>query len=324
MHRVLSILLIAAGTAAADQPPAAAGEDATPAFRTNSELVLVDVSVIDKKTRTSISELSRDQIQIFEDGAAQEIRSFTRDETPLSVVLLFDLTASSRPVLARFATTASQALSHLKPRDEVAVMTYASRAFMVEGFTTDRARTAAAIQRAPQSPVGGGALFNEAVYQAAAQLRQSAAPASRRVIVWFTDNMPNIGDKKAHTEMEAIQILHEEGITVAPLLLKSWMSHLIAPGIEIAASAHKNNPPGDATKYAEISGGMAIKTDARNAEARLADMIDHLRARYTVGYRPSGTKPAGTFCRIRVTLTSGAALRPADWIVLAAAGYYRK
>lgn len=284
----------------------------------------MDVAVLNKKTRTPIPELTRDQIQIFEDGEFQQIRSFSRDETPLSLVLLFDVTASSRPVLARFAKTANQALNHLKPQDEVAVMTYTQRTFLVDGFTTDRSRTAAAIVRAPRTPVGGGALFNEAVWQASDRLRQSAAPANRRVIVWFTDNLPNLGDKKAHTESDAIRILREEGITVEPLLLKSWMSRLIAPGVDMAAAAHKNDPPGDATKYAELSGGMAIKTDRNSAEARLADMIDHLRARYTVGYRPLATKPAGTFCRLRVALTAGGSLRPADWTVLTAAGYYRK
>jgi VWFA-related protein len=296
----------------------------TPTFHADAELVLVDVTVIDKKTRTAIPELNHDQIQIFEDGAAQPIRSFSRDETPLSVVLLLDLTASSRPVLAHFAKTANQALNHLKPQDEVAVITYAARIFVVDGFTTDRSRTEAAIRRAPRSPVGGGALFNEAVYQASAQLRQSAAPVNRRVIVWFTDNMANAGDKKAHTEADALRILHEEGITVAPLLLKSWMSKLIAPGIEIQAATHRNNSPGDANKYAELSGGMVIKTNTDNAEARLAEMIDHLRSRYTIGYRPSETKPAGTFYRIRVSLTPGTALRTTDWTVLAPAGYYRK
>jgi VWFA-related protein len=308
--------------------PAIAGQvfpsPEAPTFRADSELVLVDVTVINKKTRTAIPQLSRDQIQIFEDGVAQQIRSFSRDETPLSLVLLFDLTASSRPVLARFATTARQALNHLKARDEVAVMTYAARTFLVDSFTTDRSRTEGAIQRAPKSPAGGGAFFNEAVYQAAAQLRQSATPTNRRVIVWFTDNLPNIGDKKVHTEAEAVRILHEEGITVAPLLLKSWMSRLIAPGIEMQAASHKNDPAGDANKYAELSGGIAIKTDANNAEARLADMIDHLRARYTIGYRPSDPKPAGAFCRLRATLTPAGSARPAEWTVLAPSGYYRK
>ena len=62
----------------------------------------------------------------------------------------------------------------------------------------------------------------------------------------------------------------------------------------------------------------------RNVEERLAEDIDDLRARYTIGYRPSAEKPAGTFCCVKVSLAPAAPLRPQEWRVLARAGYYRR
>jgi hypothetical protein len=62
----------------------------------------------------------------------------------------------------------------------------------------------------------------------------------------------------------------------------------------------------------------------KQAGQRLAELIDELRARYTIGYRPAQSKPAGTFCKLRVELAPQGALRPKEWTVLARQGYYRK
>lgn len=45
-----------------------AGQDGTPLFKTTSELVLLDVQVIQKKTATSTSTLRKEDLQVFEDG----------------------------------------------------------------------------------------------------------------------------------------------------------------------------------------------------------------------------------------------------------------
>jgi hypothetical protein len=89
------------------------------------------------------------------------------------------------------------------------------------------------------------------------------------------------------------------------------------------ASARKLNPAGDVYKYAELTGGIAMRTGSR-VQDRLVDMITDLRSRYTIGYMPSEAKPAGTFCNVRVQLSPDAPLREREWVVLFRAGYYRK
>jgi hypothetical protein len=86
----------------------------------------------------------------------------------------------------------------------------------------------------------------------------------------------------------------------------------------------KSFPPGDARKYAELTGGQAVGLRGKRPEERLAQLIDELRARYTIGYRPSDPQPAGTFRKIRVELVPSGTLRPKEWIVVARQGYYRK
>ncbi|HWF48387.1 MAG TPA: VWA domain-containing protein [Bryobacteraceae bacterium] len=316
---VLGLLLAALPVRAQDQ---------TPVFRATSELVLVDVQVLHTKTREPAPLLQAGDFQVSEEGVSQRILQFSRDEFPLSAVLLFDLTDSVRGVLKRLAEGATTALEHFKANDEVAVMVYSGHATVVDGFTTDRARTVRAIAKAATMKSDEPAYFNEAVYQAAAELRHAATPANRRVIIWLTDNLPNVPYRKqdaAHTEVEAFRALHEEGVVVAPILMKSSLWAVLGPILQATEGPYKKSfPPGDARKYAELTGGQAVGLRGKRPEERLAQLIDELRARYTIGYRPSDPQPAGTFRKIRVELVPSGTLRPKEWIVVAREGYYRK
>jgi VWFA-related protein len=314
------------------------GQDGTPVFRATSELVLLDVQMIHNKTNTATGQLEGKDFELFEDGAPQKISFFGRDQLPLSMVLLFDLTESVRGVLHRLAAGAHVALDHLKPEDEVAVMVYAASAHLIDSFTRDHARTAAAIARAADMKSDDAAFFNEAIYQAASQLENSANPSSRRVILWLTDNLPNVptgfnmrhndkglGGAAPHTGKEAIRKLHESGTVVMPLLLKDQLGAIWAELVMSAERPYrKQYPPGDAHKYTELTGGFAAAMRGHGVEERLAEIIDDLRGRYTIGYRPTEEKPPGRFCRVKVVLAPGAPLRPQEWKVLARDGYYRR
>jgi len=313
----------------------AVAQDGTPIFRTTSELVLLDVQVIHKKTNTSTAALERKDLQVFEDGKPQEIAFFSRDELPLSIVMLFDMTATSQAVLKRLAAGARSALTRFKPADEVAVMVYAAHGRVLDGFTTDRERTVAAIERASRENEPGGAFFNEAVWEGAELLRSSSTPSGRRVVIWLTDNLPNVATRRTdssggesrtvHTEIEAFRSLHESGAVVTPLLLRSAVALAWAgPFLALEAPLRHSHPPGDAHKYAELTGGQAIGLGGKRVEERLGELIDDLRSRYTIGYRPTDEKPAETFCKVQVSLGPESSLRPGEWKVLARAGYYRK
>jgi VWFA-related protein len=304
-------------------------QDQPALFRATSELVLVDVQVLHTKTRAPAATLHAGDFQISEEGVPQHIIHFSRDEFPLSVVLLFDLTDSVRTELKRLAEGATTALEHFKAADEVAVMVYAGHASLVDGFTTDRACTQQAIEKAARMKSGEPAYFNEAVYQAAVELRRASNPANRRVIIWLTDNLPNVPSNKkyaTHTEVEALRALHEEAAVVAPILLRSPLWVVLGPMVRAAeAPQEKSFPPGDARRYAELTGGQAVGLRGRQPEERLAQLIDELRARYTIGYHPSDPQPAGTFRKIQVVdLVPSQTLPPKEWTVLARQGYYRK
>jgi VWFA-related protein len=164
----------------------AAGRQDDAVFRSTTDLVLLDVQVVHNKTHVAAGELQAQDLLVFEDGAPQKIRFFGRDQLPLSVLFLFDLTRSDRAVLHRFAEGAQAAIERLKPEDECAVAVYGAAAQLLDPFTRDRARTAAAIVRAGALSSNEAAFFNQAVFQSAAYLQHSASPRSRRILLFRT------------------------------------------------------------------------------------------------------------------------------------------
>lgn len=307
------------------------------AYRMNVRLVMVDAQVVDKKTHQIVSSLKPDDLEIYEDGVRQKVSTFSQDELPLSVVLLFDLTDSVRPVLKPLAEGARKALEHLKPEDEVAVMVYAAAAHVIQDFTTDRELAAAAIAKASRMESGEAAFFNEAIFQAAGHLQKSAAANRRRVIIWLTDDVPNIpsdevkarygrelGKASLHTEKQAMEELFRTGTVVCTLLKKSEISDSEDSRRDASKIIGRMlYPPGEAAKYAKVSGGQVVESSTKKLPGRLAELIDDIRLRYSLGYHPSVARPRGQFCAIKVKLTPEAGRSYRDAVVEARQGYYR-
>lgn len=309
-------------------------------YRVNARLVTVDAQVREKKDGHAVTGLTPRDFEIFEDKVPQQISSFSQDELPLSVVLLFDLTDSVRPVLKPLADGALDALQHLKPQDEVAVMTYSATAQLLEDFTTDRSRTVDAIKRASHMQSSEAAFFNEGMFQAAARLAKSGRRSNRRVIIWLTDDIPNypsdeirrrygrsLGKAKLHSEKEATEELWRTGTVVCTLLQTSQISdNEFSLRMSKAGETMLNKmlyPPGDVHKYAQATGGQVVEGSSRRIDQRLASLIDDIRMRYTLAYHPAGEKPKGKFCAIEVKLAPGTKKAHQDAVVEARAGYYR-
>lgn len=56
---------------------------------------------------------------------------------------------------------------------------------------------------------------------------------------------------------------------------------------------------------------------------KLAELIDHIRTRYSLLYRPSVEQPHGKFCKIKLTVTPKVEKREGKLAVRTSAGYYR-
>jgi VWFA-related protein len=306
-------------------------------YRVDVHVVQVDAQVLNKKTRQVARALKKEDFELYEDNVRQQVSSFSQDTLPLSVVLLFDLTDSVRPVLSSLADGALEALQHLKPEDEVTVMVYAASAQVLQEATTDRTLAVAAIEKASRMESGEAAFFNEGIFQAAEQLARGKNSSSRRVIIWLTDNVPNIPSEDSvplryrkslngampHTQAAAVQHLLRTNTVVCSLVKQSDMSVSGESGLMSKPAERMLYPPGEVYKYASVTGGQVIEFKKKELKEKLALLIDDLRMRYTLAYHPSGLKPKGKYCAIKVKLTPETKKVVGNVTVEARQGYYR-
>jgi VWFA-related protein len=172
---LLVSLTLAATTAGQTAPPATA----PPVIRTNANLVLVDVVVTDKGK--PVQSLAANQFHILENGKEQHITIFEEHHATdaqqaskipampprtFSNIPRFALTSAVNVVLLDALNTPTpdqsyvrqemlQYVKHIPPGTRIAVFTLASRLRMIEGFTTDASRVAAAVASTgpQQSPI---------------------------------------------------------------------------------------------------------------------------------------------------------------------------
>src|SRR5438105_9058952 len=140
MHQAISLLtifVIALSSPAFQQAPQPA-PPGDQALRLRTDLVLVDVLPVQRKTSRVIANLQKDDFTIYEDGVKQAIAYFSRDTLPVSVILLVDRAGCVNPFNEQIRDATAKAINHLKPADEVAVITFSNNVKLYQPFTRAR------------------------------------------------------------------------------------------------------------------------------------------------------------------------------------------
>jgi VWFA-related protein len=132
-----------------------------------------------------MADLIKDDFELREDGVSQKIEVFSRDELPLNVALVLDLSDSIGPFLGPLRDAANTALATLKPEDEVALFTFSTEAELRVPFTNDKPQIA---QQINGFHAGGATNINDGIFVAAKYLL-SAPPKGRRVIILISDDV---------------------------------------------------------------------------------------------------------------------------------------
>ncbi len=141
MHRYLIVLvcLLLLGTAV--EVRAQVEDDP---ITVDTSVVRVNVGVVDPRGRP-ITSLSRGDFSIFEDGVQQDISRFELSAAPFSVVMLLDMSGSTKSFRQNIRLSAIRFLDALAPDDRVAVVEFYSKIRMLNDFTTNRATAAHSI-----------------------------------------------------------------------------------------------------------------------------------------------------------------------------------
>ena len=107
-------------------------------IRVDSQLVTLNMSVIDRNTNRGLVGLTKGDFKLFENGAQQEILQFDSSSAPFDLLLLIDLSGSTREVIKLIRAAALRFVDAARPSDRIGVISFAGQATIVSPLTLNR------------------------------------------------------------------------------------------------------------------------------------------------------------------------------------------
>ena len=312
----------------------AAAQDVDDVVRTETSLVQLNIGVVDKQGRP-ITSLTRNDFVVYEDGVKQSIQSFEPVDAPFSLVLMLDMSGSTVNFRQQLKLASQRFLDALAPEDRVAVVQFNAKVKLLAGFSTDRLKSAYAIEVAEGA---GETHFYEALKYALKELEKEGK--RRKAIVVLTDGLDTSlrnADRstltQARTNEEALATIDphsspdvksvlasadRQGVTIFPLALPSGDPKRLPiqtpniVGIYAAARARLQS-------LADRTGGRLNEIDRLQYMAQLyREVAANLRTLYTVAYQPQGDRVRGKWHEIKVEVV------PTELTVRTKPGYYAR
>jgi VWFA-related protein len=310
-------------------------QDEPDVVTTSTNLVILNVGVADQKGR-AITNLSQSDFNVYEDGVRQSVVSFEPSTAPFSLVLLLDMSGSTRNFRPTLKQSALRFIDALSPDDRVEVVIFSDQIKTLQGFTADRRKIAFAIEQAE----GRG---NTNLYKA---LRHSLAELSkegkrRKAIVVLTDGLDTEERKldgtataEAQTGDEAVATVKPDqsaalrsvldladrlGVTVYPLALPSADPKKMLPFTPQQSAIYSAARTRMQT-LADRTGGRLHEIQRLEDMGRLyAEVAAEMRTLYSLAYQSSNGRPRdGKWRAITIEVTR------ADAIARSRPGYYAR
>ena len=280
------------------------------AIRVNVNLVLLDATVKSKDGKI-LDKLKKEDFEVREDGSAQKLDVFSRDELPLDVALVLDLSDSIGPFLGPLRDAATVALAALKPNDEVALFTFSTDAELRTPLTTDKKKIADEINT---FEARGATNINDGIF-AAAEYLLKAPPNGRRVIILISDDVGTTAGGQGTRDIVT------EAIASDAVLYNLRIPGYNPPGTLFAASM----VPGlvNIHKVMDATGGELF--DVQNVaqlDTVFSALIERIKTRYTLGYYTMASAAEGKPHKLDVRLASSFGKKGKDYTILAKNGYY--
>ena len=279
-------------------------------IRVNVNLVLVDATVKNKAGQI-MGDLKQENFELREDGTPQKIEIFSRDEIPLDVALVLDLSDSIGPFLVPLRQAANIALSALKPEDQVALFTFSTEAQMSVPFTHDKSQIANMIGG---FQAGGATNINDAIFLPA-QYLLNAPQKDRRVIILISDDVGTSAGGQGTRDIVT------EAIASDAVVYNLKIPGYNPPETRMAAAM----TPGlvDIHKVVEQTGGEVFNVpDVAHLDEVFRALIQRIKTRYTLGYYTNASAALGKPHKIDVRLGPSFGKKGHDYTVLSRSAFY--
>lgn len=271
-------------------------------IRLDTDLVLVPVTVTDPMNRL-VTGLERNDFEVYDDSNQQKIASFSCDDAPVSIGIIFDLSGSMTSKLVRAKDAILSFIKTANPQDEFFVVGFNDRPALVEDFTgsvEDIEARMATLHAAHRT-----ALL-DAIYYGIVKMRQ--AKHERKALLVVSDGGDN---RSRYTEGEVKSLVRESDVEI-------FSMGIFDP---YAPTPEERMGPQLLQDISTATGGRMFRVDDIDELSDIAEKISNeLRNQYVIGYRPTDLERNGKWRKVRVKVNPPPGLPPLT--VYARSGYY--
>ncbi|MDQ1388312.1 MAG: Ca-activated chloride channel [Acidobacteriaceae bacterium] len=277
-------------------------ETHTRALKVAVDLVLVPVTITDPMNRL-VTGLDKENFQLFEGSSKEEIKSFSSEDAPVSLGVIFDSSGSMSSKMDRAKDAVVEFFKTANPQDEFFMITFSDAPEVVSDFTSS------------VDEIQGKLVFTvprkrtallDAIYMGVSKMRQ--AKFAKKALLIISDGGDN---HSRYTEGEIKALVKEADVMV----------YAIGIYDRYFPTEEERLGPALLGQIAELTGGRAFTVENPNDLADVATKIGvELRNQYVLGYRPTKVARDGKWRKIKVKLLPPKGLPPLR--VYARTGYY--
>jgi VWFA-related protein len=272
--------------------------------RVDTELVTLNVSVIDRGTNRGLKGLAESDFKLFEDGAQQQLAHFESASAPFNLVLLIDLSTSTQEKIGLIREAALHFVEAARPADRIGIITFANVPIVVSPLTSDRAALRQRIS-AIQQPKGSTKLYDSLAF-AMDEVLKDSKDSRRNAIVLMSDGLdstlPNVDGEGSTLDYKELlgRVREFDGV-----LYTLWLDTSYEPLSVLDIQDETFDLAYDRMEeLAEAGGGLFYEVE------KLEDLADayervvaDLGTVYSLSYRPTNRLRNGKWRAIRVAVT---------------------
>lgn len=274
-------------------------------FSVTVNRVLVNVTVTDPYDRI-VTGLDQSNFQIYDDKVRQKILSFSTEDAPISVGLIFDSSGSMSDKIQKSKEAAMQFFETANPQDEFMLINFAERPNLISGFTS---RFSNLQDRLLFVKAGGRTALLDAIYLGLAEMKK--ATTSRKALLVISDGGEN---HSRYTERDIKEMVKESDVEI-------YAIGVFEPLASRGRTPEEAAGPSLLSDLANTTGGRMFSVENPDELPDIAEKISiELRNQYVIGYKPSNLVYDGRWRRVKVKLDPPRGLPPLQ--VYARTGYY--
>lgn len=271
-------------------------------FRVNVNLVLIPLTVTDPMDRL-VTGLEKSNFAIYDENKPQTISSFSTQDAPVSIGIIFDMSGSMADKILRARDSILEFMKTSNPKDQYFVIAFNDRPELIEDFTSSTEKIE---ERLANVKAGHRTALLDAIYYGLNKMRDAEYP--RKALLVVSDGGDN---RSRYTENEVRALVRESDVQI-------YSIGIFDPD---APTMEERLGPLLLNDISSETGGRLFKVDDVSEMGDIATKIsEELRNEYVLGYSPTNQKHDGKWRKVKVRLEPPPGLPPLT--VHARNGYY--